>query len=114
VRRRLYEEIGVSEAVVLPGLPDFRYEARWGDLEEREICPVFLAYTSQTPVPDPSEVDNLQWVDWDCFMERVDKQPQTLSPWCVLEAPLLNQKFGRSIVSPVEFMAAEPQSERLL
>lgn len=107
VRRRLYEELGISEADVRPGLPDFRYEARWGGLMEREICPVFLAYTSQAPIPDPAEVEEVQWAPWDAFLKRVEEQPESLSPWCVMEATLLSQEFGSEITKPLNELLAQ-------
>lgn len=99
VRRRLYEEIGITDAEIVPGLPDFRYEARWGGLMEREICPVYLAYTRQTPIPDPSEVEETEWVPWEAFLTRVREAPESLSPWSVMEARLLEEKFGSAIIA---------------
>lgn len=109
-RRRLYEELGISEAVLRPGLPDFRYEARLEGLMEREICPVFLAYTSQAPIPDPAEVEELEWTPWEAFLRRVEERPESLSPWCVMEANRLAEKFGPGVVSPEGGLAAAPKA----
>jgi isopentenyl-diphosphate delta-isomerase len=49
---------------------------------ENEVCPVYAAYTDIPPDPDPAEVADARWVDWDEFCEAVRAGRQSISPWC--------------------------------
>jgi isopentenyl-diphosphate delta-isomerase len=85
-RRRLREELGISEVHLALTLPDFRYRAELNGMVEHEVCPVFLGYSDQAPRPDRTEVAAITWVTWKEFLERVDEAPESLSPWCREEA----------------------------
>ena len=90
VRRRVRQELGLdldSPRLVLPG---FRYRAVMPDgVVENEMCPVLVATTEQSPQPDPSEVDDLAWLDWDAFHADVVAGRAEVSPWCVQQVTAL-------------------------
>jgi isopentenyl-diphosphate Delta-isomerase len=86
VRRRLREELGIGAAELVLVLPRFRYQARMGNgVLENEVCPVYAAYSDVIPVPDPAEVAETRWVDWDEFCTAVNAGRQPISPWCAMQ-----------------------------
>jgi isopentenyl-diphosphate delta-isomerase len=86
VRRRLREELGIGAAELVLVLPRFRYQARMGNgVLENEVCPVYAAYSDAIPVPDPAEVAETRWVDWDEFCAAVNAGHQPISPWCAMQ-----------------------------
>ncbi len=89
VRRRLREELGLAPDRLELVLPDFRYRAEMNGVVENEICPVFVAQCDETPARNAAEVQTVQWIPWISFVERVQSEPGSLSPWCVLETQQL-------------------------
>ena len=86
VLRRLREELGISAAKLTLVLPGFRYQAQMANgVTENEVCPVYAAYTDVPPDPDPEEVAEARWVDWDDFCDAVDTGRQHVSPWCAMQ-----------------------------
>src|SRR5690606_902937 len=68
--RRLDHEMGIRDVTLTLALPEFRYRARWRDIWENEICPVFVGHFNGTPSPNPQEVAATAWMDWADFIER--------------------------------------------
>jgi isopentenyl-diphosphate delta-isomerase len=96
LRRRGRQELGVTVHGVRLVLPDFRYTARMPDgTTENEVCPVFLAATSEPVRPDPDEVHGLAWVEWSQVRTQVETAPDHFSPWLLLQLPLLETQLGR-------------------
>jgi isopentenyl-diphosphate Delta-isomerase len=86
VRRRLAEELGIGTAKLALALPRFRYQARMANgVLENEVCPVYAAYSDVAPDPDPAEVAEVRWVDWDEFCAAVRTGRQSISPWCAMQ-----------------------------
>ncbi len=83
VARRLQDELGMPVPGVELLLPRFRYRAVMANgVVENELCPVFRAVTSASPVPAPAEVDEFGWVSWSLFVSLVTGGELTVSPWC--------------------------------
>lgn len=83
VRRRVRDEVGVEAVGVTLLLPGFRYRAVMPNgIVENEMCPVYVATTSDPAVPDPAEVAEVDWVDWDEFRSGVLEGTRPISPWC--------------------------------
>jgi isopentenyl-diphosphate delta-isomerase len=84
VVRRTEQELGLELRDVKLVLPKFRYRAV-GDngLVENEMCPVFVATTSDDPNPDPTEVEAWEWVDWAPFRDDVLSGRRAISHWCL-------------------------------
>ncbi len=86
VVRRTRQELGIELTEVRPVLPDFRYRAVMDDgTVENEVCPVYVA-TCRTPsalAPDPEEVAEHAWEDWDEFRTEVLEGRRQVSPWCL-------------------------------
>jgi isopentenyl-diphosphate delta-isomerase len=89
IGRRLQDELGMTARKLTCVLPDFRYRAEMQGIVENEICPVYVAISDDAPRPNPAEVENYSWTNWDVFVERVQQQPQTLSYWSVKETEQL-------------------------
>jgi isopentenyl-diphosphate delta-isomerase len=104
--RRLRYELGLRNIELEIALPDFRYRAEKDGVVENEICPVLIGFTNDTPTPNPSEVANVRWVDWNDFLTSLAEHEIELSPWAVEEARLLDDSnvfkiFFRKLVSAV-------------
>ena len=86
VLRRLRAELGIGSAKLALVLPRFRYQARMAnEVMENEVCPVYAAYADAPVDPDPAEVADAKWVDWDEFCEGVRTGRQPISPWCAMQ-----------------------------
>jgi isopentenyl-diphosphate delta-isomerase len=86
VLRRLRQELGIGTARLALVLPRFRYQARMDNgVLENEVCPVYAAYSDVPPDPDPAEVEEVRWVDWDEFGQSVLAGRQPISPWCAMQ-----------------------------
>ena len=99
-RRRLRYELGMRVDKLHLILPDFCYRAEKDGVVENEICPVFVGFTSVQPVPNPSEVNDVKWVDWERFVVEVAEPANGYSPWAREEVELLaaSEKFGKLFV----------------
>jgi isopentenyl-diphosphate Delta-isomerase len=86
VRRRLRDELGIGAAELTLVLPRFRYQARMANgVAENEVCPVYAAYSDDPPDPDPQEVAEAKWVDWERFCDQARSGQQPVSPWCAMQ-----------------------------
>jgi isopentenyl-diphosphate Delta-isomerase len=70
-------------------LPDFRYRAEKDGVVENELCPVLIGLTEMAPTPNPSEVENIRWMDWNDFLQNLDEPGNEISPWAIKEVRLL-------------------------
>lgn len=97
--RRLEFELGIKNAELHEILPDFRYCASQDGVMENEICPVWIGFTEETPLPNHQEVENTSWVNWTDFFQGKLEEFEPISPWCKKQIELLNKnnKF-RSII----------------
>jgi isopentenyl-diphosphate delta-isomerase len=94
-RRRLKYELGIKISDLNVVLPDFRYSAEKDGVVENELCPVLVGFISVTLRPNPYEVHDTRWVDWNKFLVDVRDPSNGFSPWAVEETELLanSQKF---------------------
>lgn len=88
-RRRLKYELGMRVDKLHLILPDFRYRAEKDGVVENEICPVFVGFTSAQPAPNPDEVNDVKWIDWERFVVEVAEPVNGYSPWARDEVELL-------------------------
>jgi isopentenyl-diphosphate delta-isomerase len=90
VARRAQRELGITLDSLEMAVPDFRYRAvDASGVVENEICPVFIAVTSDTPRPADDEVAEFEWVDARALLESLAKSPWAFSPWLTLQLPAL-------------------------
>lgn len=91
-KRRLKEELGV-ESVEIKEVAPYRY--RFTDsngIVENEICPILVGFFDGDPKPNPVEIDEWKWMDWNTFLEEIITNPSPYSPWSKEEAVILQQK----------------------
>ncbi|GDY28925.1 isopentenyl-diphosphate Delta-isomerase [Gandjariella thermophila] len=94
VHRRVRQELGIELTDLGVVLPDFAYRAVAADgTVENEFCPVHVARTDQQPQPDPDEVMEWHWVEWDRFVTLATVAPWAVSPWAAMQVPLLAEKL---------------------
>jgi isopentenyl-diphosphate delta-isomerase len=89
--RRLSYELGLRNIQLTTALPEFRYRAEKDGIVENEICPVLIGVTDAEPVPNPSEVASVRWIDWHEFLNSLDQPGTDISPWAKQEVQLLTQ-----------------------
>lgn len=90
VRRRGFQELGVTITALECLLPQFRYRAVAADgTVENEICPVFCARIDGPVHADPDEVMDYTWVPW-TQLRAAAALPWSISPWAVEQIPELD------------------------
>jgi isopentenyl-diphosphate delta-isomerase len=104
VRRRAWQELGITVSRIVPLLPRFRYRAELNGITENEICPVFGGFSDDVPTPDPAEVGDAKWTDWPAFSEQVRTGEFEVSPWCAMQVAEL-VALGPD---PLHWPAADP------
>jgi isopentenyl-diphosphate Delta-isomerase len=93
--RRLGEELALTPVSMHVALPGFAYRATSPEgIVENEQCPVFVASVDTDPVANPVEVGQWQWADWATIQTIATTAPWLLSPWAVLQIPLLTRRGG--------------------
>lgn len=98
VRRRAEFELGLTLTDIELALPLFRYRATDASgVVEHEVCPVYVARTSDEPVLNPLEVAEAEWVDPRDLAVSLSATPWAFSPWLVLQAQQLHL-FERELV----------------
>ncbi|KAA9111574.1 isopentenyl-diphosphate Delta-isomerase [Microbacterium rhizomatis] len=97
VERRADFELGITLSEIELALPQFRYRAvDASGIVEHEVCPVYIARTSDAPAPNPLEVADTEWVDPADLAASLTATPWAFSPWLVLQAPQLRM-FGMTL-----------------
>lgn len=96
--RRLEEELGVVvESSKLREVYRFCYQARYSnEWSENEIDTVIVGKYKGEVDPDPSEVAEYKWMDWDELKEDVYRDPDRYTPWFKL---ILENKKVEKLVS---------------
>jgi isopentenyl-diphosphate delta-isomerase len=90
VRRRVSQELGLRLDQVTLVLPRFRYRAAMDNgMVEHEMCPVFVATTTDAPDPDRREVGSWEWVFWTEFRADVLAGRREVSQWCLEQVAAL-------------------------
>ena len=84
IRRRLDYELGMDVRDVEVVLPDHVYRApAFQGVVEYEFCPVFFAREAGAARPNPVEVEDCAWVDWEDFVTTaLDDDADVYSWWC--------------------------------
>ncbi len=88
-KRRLQDELGFMEVDIREGAP-YRYRFADGNgIVENEICPILIARSDATPMPNKNEMEEWRWIPWMEFLKNAKNHPENYSPWSVEEATLL-------------------------
>jgi isopentenyl-diphosphate Delta-isomerase len=83
IRRRAEFELGIHnlEAITVI-LPAYRYKTPpFNGIIENEICPVYAAWTTDEPTPNPDEVAAYHWITWHEYTLMQELESHKLSYW---------------------------------
>ena len=93
VQRRLQQELGMSADLQFTF--KFEYQARFGDLgTEHELCWVYVGQTRQQPVINVTEIKDWRWADPARLSQAIAADPQSYTPWLIMEWERLNREFA--------------------
>jgi len=83
VRRRAAFELGIDKLESITRiLPNYRYTTPpYNGIIENEFCPVFVAYASDEPQPNPDEVETFAWISWRDYAQMLADHPDDMSYW---------------------------------
>jgi len=86
--RRLEFELGMTAKDYEVILPEYKYKTPpYNGIIENEFCPVYVAIATSDPVPNPEEVGDYSWVDWDWYVEQTKKDSDDYSNPTASNAP---------------------------
>jgi isopentenyl-diphosphate Delta-isomerase len=95
--RRLHEEMGFD--CVLEKQFDFIYKADFENgLIEHEFDHVFTGHFNDAPNPNPVEVEDWKFVDWDWLVKDVNLQPKKYTVWF----KICLEKFSETVISSLK------------
>jgi isopentenyl-diphosphate Delta-isomerase len=91
VRRRVKYELGV-EIEGLQKVSDYRYRFERDGVVENEVCPIFVGRVLGEVRPNPHEVMDYRWVNWEEWLEEVKIDEENIwSEWCKEEAAFVKK-----------------------
>ena len=85
IARRIEYELGMrieNEPTCI--VPYYRYKTPpYNGIIEHESCPIYVTLTTQEPNPNPAEVDDYAWMDWDEYQNQLRSDTgDVYSWWC--------------------------------
>jgi isopentenyl-diphosphate delta-isomerase len=94
IRRRAQQEIGIESLEGIKCvLPTYRYTTPpYNGIIENEFCPVYMAYTTQEPRPNPDEVEAYEWMSWSDYAALLTAKPDQMSYWAKDQYEQLNRQ----------------------
>lgn len=93
-RRRLKHELGL-DPTLLEEVAPYRYCFTKDGVMENEICPILVGLVEHEPVINPDEVEAVRWMEWNAFLEEIERNPKQYSEWCIEEARVLQEMRRR-------------------
>ncbi len=73
IARRMQYELGMQVKDLTLVLPNYTYKTPpYKGIIEHEYCPVYLARAASGPVPNPDEVADYHWIDWQDFITAAE------------------------------------------
>ena len=97
VRRRIEQELGLDGNLLhdLRFVYKFEYRAGFGATgSEYELCSVYLARTTGTPVVNTTEIDDWQWIAGPELERRLAQRPEEYTPWLQQEWATLRERHA--------------------
>ncbi len=88
VIRRLDFELGMTATNIELVLPKYIYTTPpYNGIIEHEFCPVYIAIATSEPEPNPEEVSEYEWVDWDWYVDQCENDSSDYSDPSSSDAP---------------------------
>jgi isopentenyl-diphosphate delta-isomerase len=99
IRRRTSYELGITMLEkVRCLLPDYRYTTPpYNDIIENEFCPVYVAFTTADPKPNPEEVGDYRWLSWEAYTAFLQTDASDISYWAKDQYPLLSAMIQKML-----------------
>jgi isopentenyl-diphosphate Delta-isomerase len=73
INRRIQYELGMTVGSIKLIMPKYIYKTPlYGGIIEHEFCPVYVAIASSEPNPNPDEVEDFKWVDWEWYKSELE------------------------------------------
>jgi isopentenyl-diphosphate delta-isomerase len=93
VRRADYE-LGMKVSDIKVILPNYMYKTPpFNGIVENEFCPVYLARLVSNPSPNPDEVADYKWMNWDDFVIELNSDAiNKWSFWCKDQVKQFDEK----------------------
>jgi len=91
IRRRAQFELGLEKIDDIKNIiPDYIYTTTpFNGIVDHEFCPVFVGCIEDDPKPNPEEVEDWMWVDWNAFVRMMVRTPDKMSWWAKDQYKLL-------------------------
>lgn len=82
IKRRLRYELGMEISSLKVVLPGYRYKTPpFNGIIENEICPVYAAYATGQPIPNPAEVKDFKWMPWQAYVKALEADKANKFSW---------------------------------
>ncbi len=97
VRRRIEQELGLDRSLLhdLRFVYKFEYRAEFGAIgSEHELCSVYLARTTGTPVVNSTEIEDWKWIACGELDRQLVERPDEYTPWLRLEWAALQERYA--------------------
>lgn len=93
--RRLDNELGMTAHDFKVILPTYTYKTTpYNGIVDHEFCPVYFAKSNDTPQPNPDEVAEYKWMEWDDFVTTASADTDDVwSWWCKDQIKQLKDKI---------------------
>lgn len=80
--RRLDYELGMTAGKPTCILPVYIYKTPpYNGIVEHEFCPVYAVRSDVEPLPNPDEVDDFRWVDWQEYVALLERDKGDEYSW---------------------------------
>ena len=80
--RRLDNELGMTAHDFKVILPTYTYKTTpYNGIVDHEFCPVYFAKSNDTPQPNPDEVAEYKWMEWDDFVTTASADTDDIWSW---------------------------------
>ena len=101
IRRSEYE-LGMKLTDIEVMLPNYMYKTPpFNGIIENEFCPVYLARLDGDLSPNPDEVADYKWLNWDNFvMQLKADKANNWSFWCKDQIKRFDKKLLTSYINP--------------
>jgi len=95
VARRLKYELGLDSGIVTLVVSEYKYITPLYDgIVDHEYCPVYVVVVDQEPVPNPDEVADYKWVDWEWYTDQLEDDSDDYSMFA--ESIPEDEELGKS------------------
>lgn len=80
IKRRFQYELGATSEDPQLILEDYSYiTPPYNNIVEHEYCPVYVAIINSKIIPNPDEVQDFAWVEWEWFVQELTKDSDDYS-----------------------------------